>query len=121
MPRTVLVCQNVTCRQQGSEKVFAAFRASSPSEIEVESSGCLGQCGSGPMALILPDEIWYCHLHPRDVPAIVEKHLKKGKIVKKNLYPKFHPTRPIGIWLVTFCLSLGTVIIFYWTITTQLY
>ena len=100
--------------------MLAAFQSGTPPDVEVESSGCLGQCGSGPMVLVLPDEIWYCHLHLSDVPLIVEKHLKKGKIVKEKLYPKFHPAKPIGLWVVAIFMMLGTTIIFYWTITTQL-
>ena len=118
--RKLLVCQNETCRQQGSKKVLAAFQAETPPEIEVESTGCLGQCGSGPMVLLLPEEIWYCHIHPDEVSEIVEKHLKQGRVVREKLYPKFHPPRPIGIWLVAFFMLLGTIIMFYWTIATQI-
>lgn len=121
MRKTVRVCQNVTCHQQGSEKVLVAFQACTLPEVDVESSGCLGQCGSGPMVLILPEETWYCHLHSRDVPVIAEKHLRQGKVVTEKLYPKFHPSKPIGIWIVTSILFIGTLSMFYWVITSQLF
>ena len=62
--RQVLVCQNRTCRKQGAAKVLAAFEKLSPSEVEVVASGCLGQCGSGPMVLVVPEEVWYCAVRP---------------------------------------------------------
>ena len=119
MQRTVLVCQNVTCQQQGATQVLAAFQSATDREYEVEASACLGQCGSGPMALILPEEIWYSHLLPSDVSLIVEQHLKRGRIVAQKLYPKFHPSNPVGIWIVSLCLLVGTVAMFYWVVTSQ--
>ncbi|MGF1512312.1 MAG: ferredoxin [Elainellaceae cyanobacterium] len=87
--RRVLVCQNRTCRKQGASKVLKAFQAQ-PTGGEIVESGCLGQCGSGPMVLVQPDEVWYCRVRPDEVPAVIERHLEKGKPVRGMLYPKFH-------------------------------
>ncbi|GGA07763.1 ferredoxin [Okeania sp. KiyG1] len=84
--RRLLVCQNRTCRKQGSAKILAAFQAFDTPNIAVEKSGCLGQCGNGPMVLVLPEEIWYSHVHIDKVSAVVEKHLLGGVPVKKMLY-----------------------------------
>ena len=122
MHKTVLVCQNITCDQQGSDQVLSAFQPYTSSEITVETTGCLGQCGSGPMVLILPDETWYCHIHPGDVPLIVEQHLKGEQVVTEKLYPKFHHTRKsVGIWLLAFGLTLGALILFFWIVASQSY
>lgn len=91
MSRTVLVCRNKTCSQQGSARVLEALESGAPSDVEVKRSGCLGQCGSGPMVLVEPDETWYSQVQPGDVPAIVSQHLKGGRAVKKKLYRTFHP------------------------------
>lgn len=88
--KSVLVCQNRTCRKQGASKVLAAFQAHSTPGVEVVGSGCLGQCGMGPMVKVIPDEIWYCRVHPSEVPAVVERHLRDGKPVVAMLYRKFH-------------------------------
>ncbi|MGB3512900.1 MAG: (2Fe-2S) ferredoxin domain-containing protein [Microcoleaceae cyanobacterium] len=88
--RRLLVCQNRTCRKQGSAKVLAAFETSELSDIEVKKSGCLGQCGNGPMVLVLPEEVWYSHVHVDEVSAVVERHLLGGVPVKGMLYSKFH-------------------------------
>lgn len=90
--KTVLVCQNRTCRRQLSDQVLQAFSAHADSEIEVRSSGCLGQCGSGPMVLVLPDQIWYSAVQPIEVATIVDRHLHHDQPVRKLLYRKFHPS-----------------------------
>ncbi|MDY7007667.1 MAG: (2Fe-2S) ferredoxin domain-containing protein [Cyanobacteriota bacterium] len=88
--RRLLVCQNRTCRKQGSAKVLAAFQTFDLPNIAVEKSGCLGQCGNGPMVLVLPEEVWYSHVHIYEVSAVVERHLVAGVPVKKMLDSKFH-------------------------------
>ena len=69
----VLVCQNRTCRKAGAAMVLQVFRQLAPQEISVIACGCLGHCGSGPMALILPKEIWDNHVQPRVVNDIVQR------------------------------------------------
>ncbi|MGK7918515.1 MAG: ferredoxin [Trichodesmium sp.] len=80
--RHLLVCQNRTCRKQGSAKVLAAFQTFDMPNIQVEKSGCLGKCGSGPMVLILPEEIWYSHVKPQDISVIMEQHFLSELPVK---------------------------------------
>ncbi len=88
--RRVLVCQNRTCRKQGAVEVLAAFQKHPISGVMVESSPCLGQCGNGPMVLVLPEEVWYSRVHEDEVPAVIERHLEKGKAIASMLYPKMH-------------------------------
>lgn len=76
--REVLVCQNRACRKLGAAKVIAAFQALPVSDVTVTPSGCLGQCGNGPMVLVMPEQVWYNRVHPDEVPAVVERHLIGG-------------------------------------------
>ncbi|MEW6491772.1 MAG: (2Fe-2S) ferredoxin domain-containing protein [Cyanobacteriota bacterium] len=92
--RQVLVCTNRSCRKQGAAKVLTAFQELSVTDVTVKSSGCLGECGNGPMVLVTPDQIWYSAVHPQEVPAVVERHLQEGRPVGSMLYPKYH--RPIS-------------------------
>ena len=80
--RHLLVCQNRTCRKQGSAKVLAAFQKFDIPNITVEKSGCLGKCGNGPMVLVLPEQIWYSHVQPQKVSVIIEQHLLSRLPVK---------------------------------------
>lgn len=88
--RCVRVCQNRACKKQGAAKVLAAFKASVVPGVTVTATGCLGQCGNGPMVLILPDRIWYSGVRPNEVPLVVEQHLLGGQEVEKMLYSRFH-------------------------------
>ena len=80
--RRLLVCQNRTCRKQGSAKVLAAFQTFDIPNIAVEKSGCLGKCGSGPMLLVLPEEVWYSYVQPQNISVIMEQHLLSRLPVK---------------------------------------
>lgn len=70
--------------------MLAAFQESSASDYAVVTSGCLGQCGNGPMVQVVPEGIWYSRVHPDEVPAIVKRHLQQGQPIAAMLYPKFH-------------------------------
>ena len=86
----ILVCQNRTCSKQGAGKVLAAFQACAVSDVAVTGSGCLGQCGMGPMVLVIPEQVLYSRVHPDEVPVVVKRHLLDGQPVAAMLYPKFH-------------------------------
>jgi (2Fe-2S) ferredoxin len=77
--KSIRVCQNRTCRKQGAAKVLAAFEARLVPGVTVSGCGCLGQCGNGPIVLILPERIWYRGVRPNEVPLLVEQHLQSVK------------------------------------------
>ncbi len=121
VPKKVFVCQNTTCKQQGSDKVLAAFEQCLSSEeadsIKIEASGCLGQCGSGPMVLVAGDKIWYSKIRVRDVPAIVKQHLLGDRPVAHKLYSQVHGKQnSIWVWVVgialfmAFCVAIAVAI-----------
>lgn len=74
--KKVLVCQNRTCRKQGSAKVLAALNAEAIPDVNISATGCLGQCGNGPMVIILPEVIWYSHVQPDEVSRIIQDYQK---------------------------------------------
>ena len=73
-PKSILICQHLTCRKQGAAKVLAAFRSTVSSDgISYEGCGCLGQCGNGPNVLVLPERIRYYRVSQADVTVILER------------------------------------------------
>ncbi len=121
MPKKVLVCQNTTCKQQGSDKVLAAFEQCLPSEgtadVEIEASGCLGQCGNGPMVLVTGDKIWYSKIRAKDVPTIVKQHLLGDRPVAHKLYPQVHGKQnSVWLWVIglglfmAFCIAIAVAV-----------
>jgi (2Fe-2S) ferredoxin len=90
-PRTVLVCQNCSCRDRGSQAVLAAFQAAElPDDVTAIAADCQGQCNMGPTVRVIPEETWYCRITVADVPQIVEQHLYGGDPVETKLHPRIH-------------------------------
>lgn len=92
--KQVLVCQSRSCRKQGAAKILTAFQSLPVTEVTVRTSGCLGQCGNGPMVLVLPEETWYSSVQVGEVSTVVERHLQGGRPVYSMLYPKYHQKLP---------------------------
>ena len=80
--KLVLVCQNLRsdgrdcCMRRGAEDLYhdlkLAVAAVDPS-IRVSQTGCLGSCLSGPIVVIMPDNIWLGDVRKEDIPAVVER------------------------------------------------
>jgi len=45
-------------------------------KIRVSQTGCLGVCEDGPNILIYPQNIWFKHVSPEDVDAILDRVAK---------------------------------------------
>lgn len=88
--RKVLICQHRSCRKQGAAAVLAAFQASPVIDVTVIGSTCLGECGNGPIVLMIPEKIWYSRVHPGEVPTVIKQHLQGGSPVVQMLYRKYH-------------------------------
>ncbi len=86
-----LICTGTGCVAGGSFNLRKTLEAEIAKrgldrEIQVITTGCQGFCAEGPIMIVQPDGVFYCRVEERDVPAIVEEHLLKGRPVKKLLY-----------------------------------
>jgi (2Fe-2S) ferredoxin len=95
----VFVCNGKSCSAVGSADVKAEFvrileekgirqgkesKGRNPmGEIVLTDCGSVGFCSIGPTVLVYPEGIWYAQVQPEDVREIIEKHLEKGKVVKR--------------------------------------
>lgn len=90
--RHVFVCvSGKTCPNEGAEAVHAAMKLLAKDllgkhRVRINKSGCLGQCGHGPMVAVYPDDVWYAHVRVEDVPEIVASHLVNGVPVERLLF-----------------------------------
>jgi len=84
-----------TCPGQGSEAVWAALKArigemGLKDRVRVNKSGCLSQCGHGPMICVYPEGAWYAGVGPDDVEPIAA-HLAGGAAHAARLYAPAGP------------------------------
>lgn len=134
MAKKVLVCQNSTCQQQGSEQVLAALKGCAQQNCQVPNppfipieSGCLGQCGNGPMVLVVPyppeagaPKIWYHRVRAADVGIIAKQHLLGDRPVTRLLYPAVHGTqKSIWPWAIGLAILLAGCVAIAWSIGSQ--
>jgi (2Fe-2S) ferredoxin len=51
--------------------------------IRINRSGCLNQCGHGPMVVVYPDGVWYGGVQVEDIDELFERHLLQGDVVER--------------------------------------
>jgi NADH:ubiquinone oxidoreductase subunit F (NADH-binding)/(2Fe-2S) ferredoxin len=105
--KTIKVCMGIGCVANGAADLVAAFeraiadrQAGEPAGMdssadagaqvavvpELKKVGCFGLCEKGPMCTILPDNITYYRVRPKDVPEILDS-LAKGTVVERLCSP----------------------------------
>ena len=90
--RHVLVCTHgKVCPDQNALELhqalkLAARKALGPIEVRVNKSGCIAQCGFGPMVVVYPDNVWYAGVQVEDADEIVQSHLIDGRPVERLLF-----------------------------------
>jgi (2Fe-2S) ferredoxin len=100
LQRHVFVCINERapdnpkgcCKAKGSVDVRDRLKAELGSRglnkiIRANNAGCLDQCENGVTVVVYPEQVWYGHVTPDDIPEIVEKHLIGGQIVTRLALP----------------------------------
>lgn len=88
-PRQVLVCQHRTCGKDGAAQVLATLQQQNIANVSI--CGCLGLCGSGPIVVVLPDNVYYWHVTPKKAQAIIEMHLIGNVEIRSMMHPRLHP------------------------------
>ena len=89
--RKVLVCHYRTCTKDGADAVLRMFQRQQIKNVVIETCGCLGLCGSGPMVLLLPDNIYYWQITPQKAQKIIETHLLENTPIPSMMHPRLHP------------------------------
>ena len=88
---TVTVCSGSGCQATGCLLVWTALREELERQglsdrVYVRSTACHGFCEQGPLMVIEPGNVFYCHLKPEDVTEIVSDTLVNNKVVERLLY-----------------------------------
>jgi NADH:ubiquinone oxidoreductase subunit F (NADH-binding)/(2Fe-2S) ferredoxin/NAD-dependent dihydropyrimidine dehydrogenase PreA subunit len=88
---TVMVCGGTGCRTSNSQAVIDAVRDELSSQglddsVRLCVTGCHGFCEQGPVIIIEPGNIFYCHVTPEDAFEIVYQTIMKGEVIERLLY-----------------------------------
>ena len=80
MEKQILICCGTGCRANGSMKVAEALSEAAKAKgakaqviAEVKTTGCNGFCENGPIVKIMPDNLVYYKVKPKDAEEIIEK------------------------------------------------
>lgn len=88
----VFVCAGGDCKKRGARDTRKALKNELRSEgllgeVRIDTVDCLGLCKHGPNLVVYdeaePRGAWYLGIRERDVPEIVEQHLKAGEPVER--------------------------------------
>ena len=100
LQRHVFVCINERapdnpkgcCKARGGVDVRDRLKAELGSRglskvVRANNAGCLDQCEHGVTVVVYPEQVWYGHVTPDDIPEIVERHLLGGEVVTRLMIP----------------------------------
>jgi (2Fe-2S) ferredoxin len=101
LQRHVFVCTNERapdnpkgcCKAKGGVDVRDRLKAELSTRglskvIRANNAGCLDQCEHGVTVVVYPEQVWYGHVTPDDIPEIIDKHLIGGQVVDRLLLPE---------------------------------
>ncbi len=92
----VFVCTHgKTCPRQGSLEVHGELRrrvkeAGLADQIRINKTGCMAQCGYGPMLIVHPGDVWYGAVTVEAGVRILEEHIIGGTPVESLRYSSEH-------------------------------
>ena len=76
-PLKLKVCTKSDCMKRGGKAICKLLDQAEQewgSALQVQETGCMGKCKSGPHLVVMPDRVSYSRIKPQEVPAIIAKH-----------------------------------------------
>jgi len=88
---TVMACGGTGCQASRSRALIAAIRNELSQQglegkVRLRATGCHGFCEQGPIVVIEPSNIFYCHVAPDDAFEIVSQTVARGEVIERLLY-----------------------------------
>jgi NADH-quinone oxidoreductase subunit F len=88
---TVMACDGPGCQASQSQAIIAAIRNELSQQgldgkVRLRATGCHGFCEQGPIVVIEPGNIFYCHVAADDAFEIVYQTVAKGEVIERLLY-----------------------------------
>ncbi len=91
--KMIRICCGTGCLANGSalvaeefEKLIAETGADAAVECQTKRTGCLGLCEDGPIVTIMPDDVCYYRVRPKDAAEILDRAVNDLPPVERLLY-----------------------------------
>jgi NADH:ubiquinone oxidoreductase subunit F (NADH-binding)/(2Fe-2S) ferredoxin/Pyruvate/2-oxoacid:ferredoxin oxidoreductase delta subunit len=89
--KTIIICGGTGCRASRSQEVIDAINRElvvqeMDSAVHLRITGCHGFCEQGPIMVIEPGNVFYCHVSPDDAHDIVTRTLQDGEVIERLCY-----------------------------------
>ena len=78
-----LMCCGNNCGENLPLFHYLKERLAENPEVRVNRAGCLEVCMEGPIMVVHPDGVWYCHLNEAAIDRIVDEHFGQGRVVEE--------------------------------------
>jgi len=88
---TIMICGGTGCHASGSQNVIQTIqeelsRQGLDSKVRLCVTGCHGFCEQGPVMVIEPGNLFYCHVSAEDAFEIVHLTIMQGEVIERLLY-----------------------------------
>ncbi|MDY6953315.1 MAG: NADH-ubiquinone oxidoreductase-F iron-sulfur binding region domain-containing protein [Thermodesulfobacteriota bacterium] len=88
---TIMICGGTGCQASRAQDVIDALRQELSRQglddsVRLCVTGCHGFCEQGPVMVIEPGNVFYCHISPEDAFEIVHLTIMKGEVIERLLY-----------------------------------
>ncbi len=88
---TLVLCGGTGCQASHSLELINRVKVELSNqglekEVLLRATGCHGFCEQGPIVVVEPDNIFYCHVMPDDAQEIIAKTVCNGEVIERLLY-----------------------------------
>ncbi|MFC1822462.1 NADH-ubiquinone oxidoreductase-F iron-sulfur binding region domain-containing protein [Thermodesulfobacteriota bacterium] len=88
---TLILCNGTGCQASRSRVLIDAVKKELVKKglsksVLVRPTGCHGFCEQGPIVVVEPGNIFYCHVSPDDAQEIIDKTILNGEVIERLLY-----------------------------------
>jgi NADH:ubiquinone oxidoreductase subunit F (NADH-binding)/(2Fe-2S) ferredoxin len=88
---TIVICGGTGCQASRSKELIDQVsteidRQGLKEKVLVRATGCHGFCEQGPILVVEPGNIFYCHVSPDDAKEVINKTVLKGELIERLLY-----------------------------------
>ncbi len=97
----IYLCAGTGCKACGGDEVLDSFgkelgKRKLGGQVELVMTGCHGFCERGALVMVQPLGVLYCGVTAEDVPAIVDRTVRRGEVIERLLYemPAAAPGQP---------------------------